>query len=85
MDKIKVHLKDIEPCHLNSDTLRLVAVYVRLLKQKFGISLKMQDKDILMQISDCTRKLKDSELNDKYKELKKMILVSVHESMTKKS
>ena len=85
MDKITIRLKDIELAQLNYESLRLLATYVRVVKSKKGKTMKMQDKDILVQISNYTRKINDTELNEIYASLKLEILESVHQSLIKKS
>lgn len=84
VEKRTIRLRDIELTQLNNESLRLVAAYVRLLKAKSGHSLKMQDKDILVQISNYTRKSKDDQLSELYARLKQEVLESVHESIIKK-
>lgn len=85
MDKITIRLKDIELTQLNNESLRLVGTYVRLVKSKKAKTMKMQDKDILVQISNYTRQENDAELNELYGNLKQGILESIHQSLIKKS
>lgn len=84
MEKVTIRLRDIELTDLNNESLRLVAVYARKLKSKNGKSLKLQDKDILVQISNLTRKIKDPELSALYVKIKEQVLKSVHQSIIKK-
>lgn len=84
MEKVTIRLRDIELTHLNNESLRLIAAYARKFKSKGGHSLTLQDKDILVQISNITRKAKDPELTDLYANLKEKVLESVHQSIVKK-
>jgi hypothetical protein len=81
VDKVTIRLRDIELTQLNNESLRLLAAYVRLVRSKKGMAFKMQDKDILVQVSNYTRKSKDPELKELYTRLKLEVLESVHQSI----
>jgi hypothetical protein len=83
VDKVTVRLRDIELTQLNNESLRLLGAYVRLARRKKGMAFKMQDKDILVQVSNYTRKSKDPELQELYSRLKLEVLESVHQSIIK--
>ena len=83
MNKVTVPLKDIQLSQLSSQCLQLVAKFVRALKARKGVSLKMQDVDILVQISEYAHRTKSKELKALYAELKVEIIKSVHQSMDK--
>lgn len=84
MEKITIRLRDIELSQLNNESLRLIAAYVRRAKIKNAKVMKMQDKDILIQISNYTRSINDTELDELYVQIKRGIMESLHHSMTKK-
>ena len=74
----KIQLKDIKLEQLNADCLLAVNRCVRYIKQNHGYSLKLQEKDVLMQLSRLVRKIDDAELDVIYKDLKKKMVVSVN-------
>jgi hypothetical protein len=81
MNKITIQLRDIQLSQLNTQCLLLVAKFVRRLKARKGVSLRMQDDDILLQISERANHTRDTELKALYADLKKEILNSVHQSL----
>jgi len=80
---LKIRLKDIHPSQLNNDCLRLVMKFSRTLKAKQGVMLKIQDKDILIKISDYAKSSGDDELKVIYQELKEHVKKSVYNSIKK--
>jgi hypothetical protein len=82
MNKVTIPLRDVQLSQLNTACLKLVAKFVRRLKAHKGVYLRMQDSDILLQISERAHRTKDSELKALYVDLKKEILNSVHHSMS---
>lgn len=81
MNKVTVLLRDIQLSQLNPECLKLVAKFVRHLKAHKGVSLRMQDADILLQISTQSHRTKNPELKALYAELKQEIQKSLHQSM----
>ena len=75
---IKINLKDIQLAQLNPECVLLINRFIRALKAHDGTVLKIQEKDILMQISEQARRTENSDLVAMYKELKEKILVCVH-------
>jgi len=51
MSKSTIPLREIQLAQLNNECLKLVVKFVRVLKAHNGVSLRMQDADILLQIS----------------------------------
>jgi len=51
MSKSTIPLREIQLAQLNNECLKLVVKFVRVLKAHKGVSLRMQDADILLQIS----------------------------------
>ena len=82
---MKIRLKDLELGQLNQGCLRLVFKFVQVLRAETGVSLRMQDKDILNQISIHCRETDSPELRSIYDELKEEILKSMYQKMTKDS
>lgn len=82
---IKIRLKDLQVSQLNNECLLLVGRFVRELKAYKDVSLSVQDRDILMQISNQARRTRNTELKAIYKELKSEIIKSVYDSMTKET
>ncbi len=80
---VKLRLIDVQLGQLNNQCLMLVVRFVRALKAHNGTALRVQEPDILMQISKHSRNTKDSELRKMYKELKAEILICVQEGMNK--
>lgn len=78
---MKIHLRDIQLSQLNNKSLTLVAKYARVLRVKEGITLKLQDKDILMRVSQTARSTENEELQSLYKELKAQVRICVFDSM----
>jgi len=78
---IKIRLKDVKVSQLNNECLLLIGRFVRELKVYRGVSLSVQDKDILMNISDYSRQTRNLELKGIYNELKSEIINSVYNSM----
>jgi len=78
---IKIRLKDVKVSQLNNECLLLIGRFVRELKVYRGVSLSVQDKDILMNISDYSRRTRNFELKGIYNELKSEIINSVYNSM----
>jgi len=83
MNKLTIQLKDVQLSQLNNECLKLVLKFVRTLKAHNGKTLRMQDANILLQISDQSHRTKNQELKELYAELKREILKSVHQSMEK--
>jgi hypothetical protein len=81
MNKVTILLRDIQLSQLNPECLKLVAKFVRQLKAHKGLSLRMQDADILLQISTQSHRTKNAELKALYVELKQEIQKSLHHSM----
>jgi len=81
MNKVTIQLRDIQLSQLNTQCLLLVAKFVRRLKARKGVYLRMQDDDILLQISERANRTRDTELKALYADLKKEILNSVHQSL----
>lgn len=79
---MKMHIRDVELSQLNNASLTLVAKYVRLLKVKEGIQLKLQDRDILVNISKSARSTDDDDLIGLYQELKQEVRIGVFESLS---
>lgn len=77
---MKISLRDIELSQLNNTSLTLVSKYVRLLKAKEGVQLKLQDRDILVNISKSARSTDNEDLIALYQELKQEVRVGVFES-----
>jgi len=80
---MKIRLRDIQLNQLNNKSLTLVAQYARLLRSTSGESLKLNDRDILIKISESARSTDSEELVSLYKELKKEVRVGVFESLKK--
>ena len=70
MNHVKVQLKDIKLSELNTECLRLVSSYLRVLRQHNGTILRMQDDDILLKISDYSHRTRNQELKRLYIRLK---------------
>ncbi len=70
MNHVKVQLKDIKLSQLNTECLRLVASYIRALRQYNGTVLRMQDADVLLKISDYSHRTRNQELKNLYARLK---------------
>jgi ribosomal silencing factor RsfS len=81
MNKVIIQLRDVQLSQLNTECLRLVAKFVRQLKAHKGVSLRMQDSDILVQISTQAHRTKNKQLKALYVDLKQEILKSLHHSM----
>ncbi len=81
---IKINLKDIQLSQLNPECVLLINRFIRALKAHDGTVLKIQEKDILMQISEQARRTDNDELAVMYKELKEKILVCVHAELAGK-
>jgi len=78
---MKISLRDVELSQLNNTSLTLVAKYARLLKASEGVELKLQDKDILVNISKSARSTENEELITLYRHLKKEVRIGVFESL----
>ena len=78
---VTLQLKDIQLTQLNNECLKLVAKFSRALKALEGVSLRMQDADILVQISEHAHRTKSKELKALYAGLKVELQKSVHKSM----
>jgi len=74
----KIQLKSIQLESLDADCLFAVNRCVRHIRQNHQKVLKLQDADILPQISKLTRQLNDSELSLIYKDLKDKILLCIY-------
>jgi len=83
MSKSTIPLREIQLAQLNNECLKLVVKFVRVLKAHNGVSLRMQDADILLQISARSHRTRNAELKAIYAELKVEILKSVQQSMDK--
>ncbi len=83
MNKVTIQLRDIQLSQLNNECLKLVAQFVRALKARKGISLRMQDPDILLQISEYSHRTRSTKLKTMYADLKAEILKSIQQSMEK--
>jgi len=83
MSKSTIRLRDIQLSQLNNECLKLVAKFVRALKTHNGVTLRMQDENILLEISKQSHRTKNLELKELYAELKEEILKSVQQSMEK--
>lgn len=79
--KLVIQLKDIEVSQLNNACLTLIAKFVRVLKVTEGVSLRMQDTKVLLQISDYAYRSDNGELKEIYAELKSEMVKSIHHSM----
>ena len=75
----KIQLRSIKLESLNAECLMAVNLCVRYIKKHHLKQLRMQDKDVLMQISQTVRKVDDPELSKIYKELKAKLLSFVVE------
>ena len=82
---VKIRLKDLDLGQLNNECLLKVSRFVRELRAETGIKLRMQDKDILKQISNHCREIDNPHLQEIYAELKQEILKSVYSKMSKDS
>ena len=83
MSKVTIRLGDIQLSQLNNECLKLVVRFVRALKAHNGVALRMQDENILLEISEHSHRTRNKELKELYAELKKELLKSVQESMEK--
>lgn len=66
----KIQLRSIKLESLNAECLLAVNRCVRYIKQEHEISLKLQDKDVLIQLSKHVRRIDDEALNGIYQDLK---------------
>ena len=82
---IKIRLKDLQLSQLNNECLTLVGRFARELKAHKGLGLSVQDKDILVQISQHSKRTSNRKLKAIYKQLKSEIINSVYESMSRES
>lgn len=80
VNQVKVQLKDIKLSQLNTECLRLVASYLRVLRQHNGTVLRMQDADILLKISDYSHRTRNQELKNLYVRLKQEMRQALLES-----
>ena len=78
---MKISLRDVQIAQLNNTSLTLLAKYVRLLRAKEGTQLKLQDKDILVQISKSARETENEDLISLYQHIKHEIRVGVFDSL----
>ncbi len=81
MSKVTIQLKDIQLAQLNNDCLKQVVKFLRALKAHNGVSLRMQDADILLQISDQSHRTRNKELKGLYADLKSKILESMRQTL----
>ncbi|RBP48353.1 hypothetical protein [Arenicella xantha] len=81
---IKVRLKDIRLNQLDNECLRLVNRFTLAARSHDGTVLRVQEKDILMQISAYARATKDPTIRDIYSQLKQEILRCMYADMRKK-
>ncbi len=75
----KIQLKSIKLETLNAECLMSVNRCVRYLRQKHNRTLKLQDADVLPQISRLVRKYDEPELNRLYSELKEKMVRCVNQ------
>jgi len=80
MDKRSISLRDVQFSQLDTECLRLVSKFARTLRANSGETLRMQDPEILVKISDCAHKTRDPELKSVYKDLKHALRMSVSTS-----
>lgn len=81
---IKVRLKDIQLSQLDNECLRLVSRFAMAARSHNGTVLRVQDKDILVQISAYTRATKDPAISALYTQLKDELLRCVFTEMVRK-
>ena len=72
---LKIKLEDIRLNQLNYKSLTLVSKFSHMLKVKEGKELKLQDKDILVQISDVARTSEHLVITELYRQLKNEVRV----------
>ena len=72
---LKIKLEDIRLNQLNYKSLTLVSKFSHMLKVKEGKELKLQDKDILVQISDVARTSEHLVITELYKQIKNEVRV----------
>ena len=77
---LKIKLEDVRLNQLNYKSLTLVSKFSRLLKVKEGKNLKLQDEDILVQISDVARNSEHLVITELYRQLKNEVRVCVAQS-----
>ena len=73
----KIQLSSIKLGSLNAECLMAVNMCVRYIKKHHDKQLRMQDKDVLMKISQTVRKVDDPDLSKIYKDLKAKLLICV--------
>lgn len=78
---MKIHLKDLQGSQLNNECLLLMMKFIRELKVDKGVRLSMQDKDILMQISNYANESDSPELKSIYADLKAELKTVVADSI----
>jgi len=78
---MKINLRDIELSQLNSKSTMLLVRYVRLLRKREGIELKLQDKRVLVKVSKSARSTSHIDLIDLYNDLKEQVRLCVFESL----
>ena len=72
---LKIKLEVIRLNQLNYKSLTLVSKFSHMLKVKEGKELKLQDKDILVQISDVARTSEHLVITELYRQLKNEVRV----------
>ena len=83
MSKVTIRLEDIQLSQLNNQCLKQVSTFVRALKAHSGVALRMQDSDILVQISDQSYKTRNKDLKRLYADLKTEITKSMRKTLDK--
>lgn len=81
---IKVRLKDIQLNQLDHECLRLVSRFAMAARSHDGTVLRVQDKDILVNISAYARAVNNPAISDCYAKLKDELLRCVYTDMVKK-
>lgn len=82
----KIRLKYLQLSQLNNECLTLVGrSAVRALKAHNGFGFRVQDKDILVQISQQSKRTSNRKLRVIYKQLESEITKSVYESISRES
>ena len=79
MSTEKIQLKSIKLEALNSECLLAANRCVRYIKQRHTKVLRLQDKDVLMEISRTVRDADDPELSEIYNDMKSKMLSCVNE------
>jgi len=75
---LKIKLEDIRLNQLNYKSLTLVSKFSHMLKVKEGKELKLQDKDILVQISDVARTSEHLVITELYKQIKNEVRICLN-------